>query len=257
MRIRVLGVGMGPQHVTAEVARALREADYLVAFDKTRSAGARVGDGSDEILAVRQRIADAHDTELVTVPDPERDRTPADYQGAVAAWHRARLDALEAVLRERSTGLPDGGCVGFLAWGDPAFYDSTVRIVEQVAERLGATWDVLPGISAPQLLAARHRISLHAVGQPVHITTVRRLPEAIAAGQRNVVAMLGEVRWGDPPLDELGDWQVWWGANLGTDSEQLVHGTVRDVSDHIGWSRERARQQAGWVMDLCLLRGPQ
>ena len=40
--------------------------------------------------------------------------------------------------------LPDGGTVGFLVWGDPAFYDSTIRIVESVAalgRRSGADRD--------------------------------------------------------------------------------------------------------------------
>ena len=34
MRIRVLGVGMGPQHLTPEVADALRTCDYVLAADK-------------------------------------------------------------------------------------------------------------------------------------------------------------------------------------------------------------------------------
>ncbi|MEL4504803.1 precorrin-6A synthase (deacetylating) [Luteococcus sp. H138] len=256
MKIRILGIGMGPQHVTAEVAQAMHEADYLVAYDKGRTTGARVGDGVDELLAVRQRVADAHGKELVAIPDPERDRNPDDYKKAVADWHKARLDALESVLLERAPGLRDGGTIGFLAWGDPAFYDSTVRIVSAIAERTGADWDVLPGVSAVQLLAAKYRMSLHAVGDPVHITAVRKLPDAISSGQRNIVAMLGEVNWDEPPMNGLDDWQIWWGANLGAVGERLVAGRLGEVREAVVAARQEAFDEAGWVMDLCLLRGP-
>ena len=120
------------------------------------------------------------------VADPERDRQPADYDAAVADWHEARADAWEQAL------LENDGDAGFLVWGDPAFYDSTIRIVERVLERgeVQAEFDVVPGISSLQLLAARHRIVLHEVGQPVHVTTGRRLREAVDAGQDNIVVML-------------------------------------------------------------------
>jgi precorrin-6A synthase len=236
VRIRVLGVGMGPQHVTPEVAGALRAADYVIA--------ARKGE-DDGLLAARRAIAGAFGIEVIEVDDPERDRAnPADYPAAVAAWHAARVAAYEQVLRER------GGTAAFLVWGDPSLYDSTIRVVERLADRLPAGYDVLPGISAPQLLAARHRIVLHEVGRPVHITTARRLREAIAAGQGNIVVMLGSA----PDLDGLDDWSIWWGANLGTDAEELVAGRVADVRDEVAAARARAKAAAGWVMDVYLLR---
>lgn len=238
MRVRLLGVGMGPQHVTPEVADALRSCDYVIAADKGPD---------DELLALRRGIAEAYGVELVAVADPARDRAdPSDYPGAVRDWHEARVAAYETVLRER------GGTAGFLVWGDPSLYDSTIRIVSQLAERLPLEWDVLPGISAPQLLAARHRIVLHSVGAPVHITTARRLRDDIAAGQGNLVVMLT----GSLDLTGLEDWSIWWGANLGTDSEELVAGLVGDVLASLDAARARARDQAGWVMDAYLLRAP-
>ncbi|WP_159941412.1 MULTISPECIES: precorrin-6A synthase (deacetylating) [unclassified Nocardiopsis] len=238
MRVRVLGIGMGPRHVTAEVAEALRGCDYAVAARKREG---------DELLALRRAVCDAYGLPLVAVPDPERDRNdPADYPAAVAAWHEARVAAYERVLGER------GGTAAFLVWGDPALYDSTLRIVARVAERgvVPVEYDVLPGISAPQLLAARHRIVLHGVGRPVHVTPARRLNEAVAAGQDNIVVMLGS----GPVFEGLEEWSVWWGANLGTDTEELVAGRVGDVLPAIGAARARARERAGWVMDAALLR---
>ena len=236
MRVRVLGVGMGPHHVTAEVAEALRSCDYAVAARKSED---------DGLLAVRREICRAHGVEVVEVDDPARDRDdPADYPAAVAAWHRARVTAYERVLRTR------GGTAAFLVWGDPSLYDSTIRVVEELATLLPLEYDVLPGVSAPQLLAARHRIVLHPVGQPVHVTTARRLDAAVAGGQTNIVVMLGRA----VDLDALAEWSIWWGANLGTATEELVSGRVGDVGAAIETARARARSAAGWVMDVCLLR---
>ena len=145
-----------------------------------------------------------------------------------------------------------GGTAGFLVWGDPSLYDSTIRIVEQLAQRLPIDYDVLPGISAPQLLAARHRIVLHTVGAALHVTTARRLHDDVAAGQTNLVVMLNR----SLELAGLEDWSIWWGANLGTDSEELVCGRVGDVLAELDAARSRAKQAAGWVMDLHLLRAP-
>ena len=240
MRVRILGIGMGPQHLTQEVTDALRGCDYPVAASKRRD---------DGLLALRRAICDAHGVPLIAVPDPERDRDdPTDYPAAVADWHEARVVAYERVFAER------GGPAAFLVWGDPALYDSTLRIVERIAERgvVAVEHDVLPGVSAPQLLAARHRIVLHEVGRPVHVTPARRLREAVAAGQDNIVVMLG----GKPEFEDLEQWFVRWGANLGTDTEELVAGRVGDVWPEITSARARAKERAGWVMDVALLRRP-
>lgn len=232
--IYVVGVGMGPQHVTPEAAAALGSASYVIAADKGPD---------DPLLAVRREVASAHGLEVVAVRDPERDRDdPADYDGAVRGWHVARAAAYAEVI-----GAHDGD-PAFLVWGDPSLYDSTIR----VADLIGAEVRVVAGIGAPQLLAARHRIVLHEVGQPVLVTTGRRLREAVDAGHPNVVVMLS----GALDLDGLEDWTIWWGANLGAPSERLVAGRVGDVLPRLLAEREAAKADAGWVMDVYLLRAP-
>jgi precorrin-6A synthase len=239
-RLRVIGVGMGPQHVTAEAAAALRSIDYVLAFSKASDREA------DPLLEVRAAVCRQYgDPTVVVVPDPPRDRDdPADYPAAVRDWHEARVAAYRRELEERP------GDVGLLVWGDPSLYDSTLRIVDALAADLPLDVDVVAGISAPQLLAARHRIVLHDVGQPVHVTTGRRLREAVEQGQDNLVVMLNR----GLDLDGLEDWRIWWGANLGTASEELVAGRVGDVLSAIEGARTRAKATAGWVMDVCLLR---
>jgi precorrin-6A synthase len=231
--VRVVGFGMGPQHVTPEAADALRASSYVVAAAKRED---------DPLLAVRRAVANAHGLEVVAVPDPERERDPDDYDRAVRAWHEARSAAYRDVIATRP------GDPAFLVWGDPSLYDSTIRVVSA----LGMPYEVVAGISAPQLLAARHGIVLHEVGGPVHVTTARRLRTDIAAGATNIVVMLTA----GVELDGLKDWTVWWGANLGAASERLVAGRVSDVVEELVDARSAARTEAGWVMDLFLLRAP-
>ena len=246
-RIRVIGIGSGhPDQVTIEAVRAMNEVDFFLVNDKVKP------DGSpDPLAAARAELLATHldhDARVVSVTDPERDRRPADYEAAVSDWHGARADAWEKAL------LENAGDAGFLVWGDPAFYDSTIRVVERVLERgtVQAELDVLPGISSLQVLAARHRIVLHDVGHPVHVTTGRRLREAVDAGLDNLVVMLNR----SLELEGLDDWMIWWGANLGTPSEQLVAGRVVDVLSDIEAARAAAKDRAGWVMDVYLLRRP-
>lgn len=250
-RVRVIGVGPGdPDQVTLEAVRALREVDYFVVSDKSGRGGM-----PDPLVNARERLLDRHldgPPVIVRVEDPERERRPdrtatqEQYDAVVAQWHEARQASYADAL------LAHEGVAGFLVWGDPAFYDSTIRILDALTERLDLDVDVLPGISSIQLLAAKHRIVLHEVGQALHVTSGRRLAEAIGQGQDNVVVMLNRVI----ELPGLDDWSIWWGGNLGTPSEELVAGRVGDVLPEIEAARERARDAAGWVMDIFLVRRP-
>jgi len=265
-RVRLIGVGPGdPDQVTLEAVAAMRSVDFFVVTDKAPHHGAesaprRGADtaSGDPLVAARERLLARHldhPPRLVVVPDPPRDRSAGgtadrpDYERAVADWHDARAAAWASALEAHE------GDAGFLVWGDPAFYDSTIRVLDRVAELLPIEYDVIPGISSLQLLAARHRVVLHEVGRAVHVTTGRALAEALAQGQENVVVMLN--RDLSPLADPaVADWRVWWGANLGTPAESLVSGRVGDVLDDIEAARRTVKDAAGWVMDVYLLRRP-
>jgi precorrin-6A synthase len=241
-RVRVIGIGPGdPDQVTLEAIAAMHSVAYFVVADKGPD---------DPLLAARQALLARHVSSVarvVAVRDPERDRAdPADYRAAVTDWHDARAEAYERAI------LDNDGDVGFLVWGDPAFYDSTIRIVERVLARgrVEAEWDVIPGISSLQLLAARHRIVLHEIGQPITVTTGRKLREAVEAAADNILVMLSA----RIDLDGLEDWHIWWGANLGTEHERLVAGRVGDVAAQVDEARAATKEDAGWVMDAYLLR---
>ncbi|MGH3641321.1 MAG: precorrin-6A synthase (deacetylating) [Mycobacterium sp.] len=241
-RIHVIGIGAGdPEYVTVQAIEALNDVDVFFAMDK--------GATKDDLVALRREICLRFIREpgyrFVELPDPSRAQT-GDYRQRVADWHAARADVWAQALLEE---LPDDGVGAFLAWGDPSLYDSTLRILDMVARRLDFTYDVIPGITAIQALTARHRIPLNDVGEPVLITTGRRLREEGLPGAA-VVMLDGDCAFLEcPPAT-----QIWWGAYLGTPDELLFDGTVGEVGERIARVRADARERHGWIMDTYLLR---
>ncbi|MEZ0356688.1 precorrin-6A synthase (deacetylating) [Mycobacterium sp. SA01] len=240
--IHVIGVGAGdPDYVTAQAIRALNDTDVFFAMDK--------GEAKSDLVALRREICaryiDGPGYRFVELPDPKR-AADGDYTQAVADWHSARA---ELWARAIDTELGPDGVGAFLAWGDPSLYDSTLRILDEVARHIEIDYDVIPGITAIQALTARHRIPLNDVGEPVLITTGRQLRKTGLSGSA-VVMLDGDCAFlGCPPQTRM-----WWGAYLGTADELLMSGTVGDVGERTAALRAEARAQHGWIMDIYLLR---
>ncbi len=241
----LIGIGPGdPRQVTYEAVDALRRASVFFVLDK--------GSDKDELVRLRKAILQRYLPEggyrLVQVADPLRDGQADDYLGAVQDWHRQRA-ALYAQLIEQEIGAGETGA--FLLWGEPALYDSTLRILDLVRERgVALRLQVIPGISSVQALAARHQVALNRIGEPLTVLPGRRL-----AGQGhidNVVVMLdGQCAFAqldDPAL------MIYWGAYLGTADEVLIAGPLQAVKGRILEVRERERARKGWIMDTYLLR---
>lgn len=243
----LIGIGAGGlDQLTVEAVAALNAADVFLVAAKNR--------GVDDLAALRTAMLARHratpDYRVLEVHDPERDRDPANYGVAVKDWHEARAAAYEGVI---AAEVPEGGVCAFLVWGDPSLYDSTIRVVERIRARgnLELDYSVVPGVSSVQLLAARHRLVLNRIGGPITITTGRMLARTVADGGDNLVVMLDK----DLAAAELaGDWDIWWGANLGTADEELVAGRLSEVLAQIRAARARAAQARGWVMDTYLIR---
>jgi precorrin-6A synthase len=247
--ILVIGVGAGnPDQITVQAVEALNRAQVFFVVDK--------GADKDGLLAVREEIlrrhvADHDGYRTVDIAEPPRDRLAADYPGAVGDWHAARADRFAAAVAEH---LDEDGVGAFLVWGDPGLYDSTLRVIDRMLARgdVAFEYSVVPGVSSVHALTAAHRIPLNRVGEPVHVTTGRRLANGIPAGLDSVVVML-DAGFAAADLGEP-DLEVFWGAYLGTPDEVLVAGRLGDVADRIVAAKADLRRRHGWIMDTYLLR---
>jgi precorrin-6A synthase len=245
--ISVVGIGSGdPQHLTVQAVAELNAADVVFMMDK--------GEDARGLLDVRKDICDRYITgpcRIVTASDPPRDRSSPAYAAAVEEWRARRADVYERLI---TAELGPDGRGAFLAWGDPALYDSTLPILRDVLARgtVGFAIRVIPGISSVQALAAQHQISLTRTGRPLHITTGRRLADGGFPGNADDVVVMLDARSAFAAAD--GDDEIYWGAYVGTADEILIAGRVRDVAARIIAEREAARERHGWIMDTYLLR---
>jgi precorrin-6A synthase len=245
-KIYVIGIGAGdPDHLTLQAAKAIGRTDVFFLLDK--------GEAKESMIELRRRMLKAYGKpgrRIAEGRDPDRDRTPADYEGTIADWRRRRSEVTEALISEH---LLDDEVGAFLVWGDPSLYDSTIAILEEILAR-GATrfeYEVVPGISSVSALAAKHRVGVNRVGQPFQVTTGRRLAEQWPAGVDDVIVML-DAHQSFGTVE--GDVDIYWGAYLGTPDELLISGPLAEVADEIRRVRAEARERHGWIMDTYLLR---
>jgi len=247
-QLLIIGIGAGnPEHMTLQAVNALQRVDVLFVTDK--------GQEKEELVQARRQICERYAPgrafRIVEIRDPERDRDPTDYHAAVSTWHERRTEVYAQLLAQH---LGEQDCGAFLVWGDPCLYDSTLRIVEQIVARglVALEYEVLPGITSIQALAARHRIPLNQIGEPVQITTGRRLAQDSLGQARDVVVLLdGECAFTTVADKEV---EIYWGAYLGMPDEIVLAGPVHELADKIQQVRAAARKRKGWIMDIYLLR---
>ncbi len=247
-KVFVIGIGAGnPDYVTVQAINALKEVDVFFIMDK--------GQEKEDLVRLRKEICERYIKDkcyrTVEATDPPRDRTHASYEPAVRAWHEQRAGIYERLIGEE---LGEDECGAFLVWGDPSLYDSTLRIIDQIVARgtIAFEYEVIPGISAIQALAARHRIALNRIGRSIHITTGRKIAEGLPKNVDDVIVMLNA----DCSFKAIGDSDIdiFWGAYIGTEDEILVAGNLREHMNDIERMRTEAKARKGWVMDTYLLR---
>ncbi|NDZ69541.1 MULTISPECIES: precorrin-6A synthase (deacetylating) [unclassified Streptomyces] len=248
--IHVIGIGAGdPEQLTLQAVGALRSTDVFFVLDK--------GEAKADLVRLRREMLETHVPEgtyrIVEARDPERDRSAggAAYSPAVGDWRSARAGIYERLIAEE-LGEEESGA--FLVWGDPALYDSTLGILEEILERgsVAFEYDVVPGISSVSSLVARHRTGLNRVARPVQITTGRRLAEGFPEDADDVVVMLDAHQAFRQYADQ--DIDIYWGAYLGTPDEILASGPIAEAAPRIERLRAEARERKGWIMDTYLLR---
>ncbi|MFY1668091.1 precorrin-6A synthase (deacetylating) [Pseudomonas sp. Pseu.R1] len=249
-KLLLIGIGPGnPEHLTIQAVKALNRAKVFFILDK--------GYANDDLLRLRREVCERYiegdDYRLVQVRDPRREDDPASYQQGIEYWHEQRAALFEQLIADE---LGDDDVGGLLVWGDPGLYDSTLRVLERVLARGRQCFDyeVIPGITSVQALAAQHRIPLNRIGEPIRITTGRRLAQGSADALDNVWVMLDAHCTFERFVDQR--LYIYWGAYVGTPDEILIAGPLNEVSERIRQTREAARAEKGWIMDTYLLRRP-
>jgi precorrin-6A synthase len=247
-KILIIGIGAGnPEYMTIQAVHALNEVDVFFILDK--------GAGKEKLVEFRRELCRRYITgqnyRFVDASSPEWERCSADYDSTIANLNRDKQQVFERLIGE---GMEDGECGAFLVWGDPTLYDSTIRIVEAIANsgRHVIHYEVIPGITAAQALAAKHKTTLNRIGASIEITTGRRIAEGFPNNVDSVVVMLDAEnaykRFADQDID------IFWGAYIGTPDEILIAGKLKEVVDEIERVREEARRANGWIMDTYLMR---
>lgn len=249
-KIYLIGIGAGnPEYVTIQAIKALNRVDVFFFMDK--------GEAKQELIALRKEICERYienrPYRIVEALDPVRDPEIVDYKERVESWHRQRALIYEEMIAKE---LDDNQCGAFLVWGDPALYDSTIRIIDQIIARKKVLFEfeVIPGISSMQAMAARHKISLNGLGESIRITTGRRLSaDASATNERTVVMLDGRCSFLEKSEEDL---HIFWAAYAGMDKEMLIAGKLSEVAGRIQQARAESRQRNGWIMDTYLLCKP-
>jgi precorrin-6A synthase len=246
--ILIIGIGAGdPEHLTVQAIKALNRAEVFFIPDK--------GEEKSDLMRLRteicERFIEQPDYRMVPVAIPRREDGEDGYRGGVDRWHQALAERYAILFREE---LGEDGCGALLVWGDPGLYDSTLRLIERIkAMGIALEHEVIPGITSVQALTARHRIPLNRIGEPVLITTGRKLVEAAGSDLDAVVLLDGEQAFARIPQEGR---DIYWGAYLGTKDEILIAGPLAEVSGEIERVRAAARAEKGWIMDTYLLRRP-
>jgi precorrin-6A synthase len=242
--LQVIGIGAGdPEHLTLQAVAALNRTDVFLLVDK--------GEPTADLAGLRAELLARHVARpyrVATMPEPERDRAAPAYTDAVRDWQRRRAALYARAVAEE---VPDGGVGSFLVWGDPALYDGTLRILDDLAGAPDCRVVSVPGVSAVQALAAAHGIALNRVGGAVTVTTGRRLAREGMTGDDVVVMLDARCAFADLTDTSL---DIFWGAYLGSPDEVLVAGDLAAVRDQIVAVRARERARKGWIMDTYLLR---
>ncbi len=248
--ILVIGIGAGnPDYLTVQAIKAMNRAEVFFMPDK----GAEKAGLNAIRLAMLQQFATERPYRLVEFVIPSRRQADTEgYRTAVQEWR----DQLEAAYERLFAELGPDSTGAFLVWGDPTLYDGTLRILKDM--RVGGrefAVEVIPGISAPQALAAQHQVTLNRVGEAVTITTGRRVGEGEADGLTSAVVMLDNHQAFRRFAGEATE--IFWGAYLGTADEILISGKVGEVMDEIDRVRSEAQSRNGWIMDTYMLRRPE
>src|SRR6516165_10094637 len=125
-KILIIGIGAGnPEYITIQAVNALNQVDVFFILDK--------GNDKEKLVEFRRELCRRYITgrnyRFVDTESPDWERCSPDYRATIAGLNHDKQTLFERLIGE---GMDDGECGGFLVWGDPTLYDSTIRIIEAI-----------------------------------------------------------------------------------------------------------------------------
>ena len=128
------------------------------------------------------------------------------------------------------------------------------RLRRSGRSRLPLRVTVIPGVSAPQVLAAAHRIPLNRTDGSVSFVSGPRLLKDFDPALGDVVVLNDTELACRGLVAEFPEIEVFWGAYLGTPDQVLANGPLGQVIDDLLRLREQLVAHHGWIQDTYLLR---
>jgi len=249
-KIYLIGIGPGnPDYLTVQAIKAIKGVDVFFFLEKRK--------GDEDFLKIRreilERYLDSGTYRVVSARIPKR-KKGGNYVEEVKAWREEVAEVVAGLIKNE---MEEGENAALLIWGDPSLYDGHLEMLQHILKRgvIDFEYEVIPGITSVQLLAARHKIPLNRIGEPIVITTARKLKECETDEVINTVVLLDSratfKRFEDTDID------IYWGGYLGTEDEILLSGKLRDIIEELKKTRMEAKKKKGWLMDTYILRRPE
>jgi len=240
---KVYLIGMGPgnlKYLTLEAVDLIKRLPlFLIPLKSSKKT--YLTEKRKEIL---YKIRKDRNFKIVEIPFPERKRS-FQYKEAVTSWRRKKAEILIKVLQKESTEE-----VGFIIWGDPSIYDGHIEIFKDVQKQIPIEFEIIPGISAFQILSAKHKIPLTRIAGSLLFTTPRGLKKFSEIKENTVVFLDNYESYRKFNQKDL---KIYWGAYLGTEKEVLLSGRLSEVKEKIIELRRRLRKENGWIMEIYFL----
>jgi len=241
-KLYLIGIGPGDsKYLTLEAYQIIKRLDLFFIPDKR---GKKEG-LTEARLALLKKVKGEEAFKVIPLPFPERPKS-VNYVEKVKGWRSEKAKILKDALsnyEEREAG--------FLIWGDPAIYDGHIEIVREVAEEVSLDWEVIPGLSAFQVLAAKERISLTQLATPLAFHTPRTLRRLKEIREPTVVFLDNYETF---QLFKEQDLTIHWGAYVGTEEEVLLRGDLGEIVEEIKSLRRKLKEKKGYIMEIYFLK---
>jgi len=240
---KVYLIGMGPgdkKYLTLEAVELIKRLKlFLIPGKKGRK---------KELSKIRKDILSAvkgdEEYRVIELAFPERKRS-TKYEESVIEWRLKKLEVLkDVILREEEKEA------GFLVWGDPSIYDGHIFIFRELCKEVKVDFEVIPGISAFQVLSSAHKVAFTDVAESLIFTTPRGIKKALK-DYNSVLVFLDNYESYRRIKEEV---TIYWGAYLGTQRQVVLSGKLSEVKEKITNLRRELRKKFGWIMELYFLK---